>query len=137
MTGIEVAGLVLGAIPILFKAVDLSRDGIHRTGIAFRRRQYVGKLARALLLQQQILVETVKSLIIASGCVDIWRLEDDPLGYLNSKSLGEQVLDYLGPKNGLAFTGTLDQSHDIVKKIARNIAGLVPAIKVCFANILR
>src|SRR6266536_2879170 len=105
MSGIEAAGLLLGALPILFAAVDFSKDGIRRTGAAFRKRKYVEKLARALLLQQQILEETVKSVIIASGCEDIWRLDDDPLGYLKDESVREEVLDYLGAKNDAAFTG--------------------------------
>ncbi|KAH6677735.1 hypothetical protein B0J14DRAFT_475288 [Halenospora varia] len=129
MSGIEVAGLVLGALPILFAAVDFSKDGIHRVGAAFRKKKYVEKLARALLLQQQILEETVKSVLMASGCEDIWHFDQDPLGYLGDASVREEILDYLGPKNELAFTGALQQSCDIVKKIAKNVAGLVPTFK--------
>lgn len=134
MSGIEVAGLVLGALPILFAAVDFSRDGFSRAGLAFRKRKNVEKLARALLLQQQILEETVKSVIIASGCEDVWRLDDDPYGYLNDESVREEVLDYLGVKNDAAFTGALEQSSQAVRKIAKNITGLVPAFRVCSAN---
>ncbi|KAH8686130.1 hypothetical protein BGZ60DRAFT_396930 [Tricladium varicosporioides] len=129
MSGIEVAGLVLGALPILFAAVDFSKDGIHRVGAAFRRKKYVEKLARALLLQQQILEETVKSLLMASGCEDVWRFDQDPLSYLKNPTVREDVLDYLGTKNDAAFAGALQQSSDIVKRIAKNIAGLVPAFK--------
>lgn len=135
MSGIEIAGLVLGALPVLIRAVDLYKDGIRKAGTAFRKRKYVQKLARALLLQQQTLEETVKSVLIASGSENIWRLDEDPLGYLNEKSVREQVLDYLGAKNDVAFTGTLEQSKDIVKKIARNLAGLVPTFKVRSATI--
>lgn len=134
MSGFEIAGVVLGAIPVLIGAVDLSKDSFHRAGTAFRKRKYVQKLARALLLQQQTLEETVKSVVIASGCDDLWRLDEDPLGYLSNKSVREQVQDYLGPKNDTAFTGTLEQSNDIVKQIARNIAGLVPTYKVGSTN---
>ncbi|KAI9788455.1 MAG: hypothetical protein M1816_006891 [Peltula sp. TS41687] len=129
MPGIEIAGLVLGAIPVLIGAVDLYKDGIRRVGTAFRKRKYVEKLAHALLLQKQILEETVKSILIASGCEHIWRLEDDPVGYLSDEGVREQFLDYLGQNNHTAFTGTLEQSKYIVKKIARNIAGLVPELE--------
>lgn len=92
------------------------------------------KLARAVLLQQRILVETVKSLLIESGCEDVALLDDDSVGYLNDKSISSQVLDYLGSANSAAFSGALKESDDIAKKIARNIVGLVPAIKVCFTS---
>ncbi|KAI9645502.1 hypothetical protein NHQ30_006242 [Ciborinia camelliae] len=131
MSGIEVAGLVLGALPILFQAVDFYRDGIGRSLTALRKRKYVEKLSHALLLQQQILEETVRSVIVASGCEDIVRLDDDPLDYLNDEYLQEQVLDYLGEKNINAFNGTLEQSNTIVKKLAGSMAGFVPAFKVC------
>jgi len=131
MSGFEIAGVVLGALPILFKAVDFSKDSFSRAGFAFQKRKNVQKLARALLLQQQILEETVKSVLLASGCDDVWRLERDPYAYLTDENLREEVLDYLGIKNDAAFTGALEQSLHIVKKIAKNISGLVPLYKVC------
>lgn len=129
MSGFEIAGVVLGALPILFEAIDWYKNSIHRAGVAFRRRKHVDKLARALLLQKQTLEETVKSIIVASGCEDIWRLEDDPLGYLNDENVQSYIGRYLG-SNDSAFIEIIKQSNDVVKEIARNIAGLVPSYKV-------
>ena len=134
MSGFEIAGVLLGVLPILFEAVDLSKDGIQRSRILFRKRIYIERLALAVLLQQRTLAETVKSLLIESGCEDLALLDDDPVGYLNDKAIRSQVLDYLGLENNAAFSGALKQSDNIVKKIARNIAGLVPAVKVCFTS---
>jgi hypothetical protein len=92
MSGIEVAGLVLGALPILFTAVDCSKDGIHRVGAAFRKKKYVQKLGHALLLQQQILGETEKSVLMASGCEDIWRFDQSPLHYLGESKVREAAM---------------------------------------------
>ncbi|KAH7176145.1 hypothetical protein EDB81DRAFT_836293 [Dactylonectria macrodidyma] len=136
MSGIEVAGLLLGALPILFAAVDLSKDGIQRGIISFRKRHFVEKLALALLLQQRTLAETVRSLLIGSGYEDVSGLHDDPVGYLSDKSVKNQLLDYLGPENTAAFTGALRQSDDIVKSKARNITGLVPAFRDPTDNLL-
>jgi len=132
MSGFEIAGVVLGALPILFKAVDFSKDGFSRVGLALHKRKNVQKLARALLLQQQILEETIKSILLASGCEDIWRLDQDPYTYLTDDIVQDEVLDFLGVKNDAAFTGALEQSFHIVKNIAKNITGLVPSYKVCF-----
>ncbi|OCL00831.1 uncharacterized protein K441DRAFT_418293, partial [Cenococcum geophilum 1.58] len=75
------------------------------------------------------LIEIVKSLLIKSGYKDITLLDNNLVRYLNNKSISSQVLDYLGLVNSAAFSGALKESDNIAKKIARNIAGLVPTIK--------
>ncbi|KAH6867305.1 hypothetical protein B0T10DRAFT_572978 [Thelonectria olida] len=123
----EVAGIALGVLPILLRSVDAYRDSIRRVGTMIRRRKHVETLARALLLQQQILEETVKAVILASGCEDVQALDEDPFAYFNNDDVQEQLEDYLGPKNSMAFVGLLTTNNDIAKKVAKNISGLVPA----------
>ena len=132
MSGIEVAGLVLGTLPILFEAVDLYRVNISKGKDILRRRVVVRNLENALLLQQQTLVETVRSVLIKSGCEDAWRLDDDPVAILNDELVGEQILDYLGRTNYATFNWALRQSYDCVQRITRVLSGLVPAMKVSY-----
>ncbi|KAF6234026.1 hypothetical protein HO173_007856 [Letharia columbiana] len=127
MSGFEVVGIALGVLPIVLHSVDAYKDSIRRVGTTIRKRKHVEKLARALLLQQQILEETVKSVVLACGCENIGALEEDPFGYFSNEDVRERVEDYLGPKNSIAFVGLLTASNDIVKKVAENISGLVPA----------
>ena len=96
MSGIEVAGLILGAIPILFEAVDFYKQGIQKSKIFFRRRSIVGKLALALLLQQRTLAEIVKSTLAQSGCLDVERLESDPVRCLEDIEVKSRVSEWLG-----------------------------------------
>ncbi|RDW93384.1 uncharacterized protein DSM5745_00706 [Aspergillus mulundensis] len=131
MSGIEVAGLLLGALPILFAAVDSSRSTIERGRLFFRTRSYVKKLADALLLQQQILAETTRSLLLASGCSDVHLMENDPAGYLSQESIQDQLRDYLGPENTKALDATLSMSNEAVQKIASFLSGVVPGAKGC------
>ncbi|KAL4911447.1 hypothetical protein BDW74DRAFT_142924 [Aspergillus multicolor] len=131
MSGIEVAGLLLGALPILFAAVDSSKNTIDRGKLLFRTRSYVKKLADALLLQQQILAETTRSLLLASECSDVHLLEVDPAGYLSQKSIQEDLSDYLGPANARALNTTLNTSKEAVQKIASFLSGLVPGANGC------
>jgi hypothetical protein len=56
-----------------------------------KKRKYVEKLARALLMQQQILEETLKSIILASGCQDVISITEDSLEYFSSEDIQEQV----------------------------------------------
>ncbi|KAL1874522.1 hypothetical protein Daus18300_003541 [Diaporthe australafricana] len=129
MSGIEVAGLVLGALPILLKSVDTYRDSFRRFGTAFNKRKHVEKLARALLLQELTIRELIKSIILASGCEDVLALDEDPVGYLNNLDVQEQVEEYLGPKSTKFLIDELEDNSESVRKVARCISGLVPGAR--------
>ena len=130
MSGFEVAGVVLGALPILFAAVDFSKKNIGRGAVFFRKRRYVEKLALALLSQRQHLVEIIRSILNKSGCEDLSRLESDPIGYLKDDTVQGQVLDYLGEENFTALGGLILRCQDIIKLVAIKTANLVPSIQV-------
>ncbi|TPX12467.1 uncharacterized protein E0L32_006879 [Thyridium curvatum] len=123
----EVAGIALGVLPILLRSVDVYKESIRRVGTTIRKRKHIEKLARALLLQQQILEETVKSIILASGCDNVQELDEDPFAFFSDDDVREQVEEYLGSKNSIAFVGLLTANNESVKKVARNISGLVPS----------
>ena len=132
MSGFEIVGIALGVLPIVLHSVDVYKDSIRRVGTTIRKRKHVEKLARALLLQQQILEEIVKSVVLACGCENVGALEEDPFGYFSNEEVRERVEDYLGSKNSIAFIALLTANNDIVKKVAKNVSGLVPAHQVRF-----
>ena len=131
MSGIEAVGIALGILPIVLQSVDAYKDSIRRVATTIRKRKHVEKLARALLLQQQILEEIVKSVTLMCGCEDVSALEEDPFGYFNNEETRERVEDYLGSKNTVAFVDLLTVNINTVRKVAKNVAGLVPAHPVC------
>ena len=134
MSGIEAVGIALGVLPIVLQSVDEYKDRIRRIGTAIRKRNHVEKLARALLLQQQILEEVIKAVSLACGCENVDALEADPLEYFGDESVRERIEDYLGPKNSIALVELLKANNDIVKKVAKNLSGLVPAHQVGFPS---
>ncbi|KAK3998115.1 hypothetical protein QBC44DRAFT_375996 [Cladorrhinum sp. PSN332] len=137
MSGFEVAGLVLGAIPILFAAVDFSKKNIGRGAIFFRKRRHVEKLALALLSQREHLSEIIQSILVESGCKDLARLEEDPVVYLQDDEIQEQVLDYLGEETFTAFSGLILHCHETIKGIAMKTAYLVPGVQGPCDDLLR
>jgi len=132
MSGFEIVGVLLGVLPIVLQSVDLYKQSIRRVGTTIRKRKHVEKLARALLLQQQILEETVKSVVLACGCENIGALEENPFGYFSNKDVQERVEEYLGPNSSIAFIDLLTANNNVVKKVAKNISGLVPTQHVRF-----
>ena len=130
MSGFEVVGVALGVLPIVLRSVDVYKESIRRVGTTIRKRKHVEKLARALLLQQQILEETVKAVILSCGCENVGALEEDPFEYFSNSDIRERVEDYLGPKNSIAFIGLLTTNNNIIRKVAENLSGLVPGHQV-------
>ncbi|CAN9280599.1 unnamed protein product [Alternaria alternata] len=126
MSGIEVAGLVLGALPILVKAVEQYRGTIQAGMRFFKKRIYVEKLALALNFQKGVLTEALRKLLIHSGCSDVARLDVAPFEYLGDSQIQKHLHDYLGAEIDAALTTTLQQSLVTVRRIAINISGLVP-----------
>lgn len=132
MSGIEIAGLVLGSIPIIISAVELCQTGYEKSVVPFRRRRHVDQLCHALLLQQRILTETIRMLTVHSGCGDQEgvTLDDDPLGFLQNVHIHDQLLDFLGDANHKALIGSLQEITIALKGIANQLLGLVPTQKV-------
>ncbi|KAK3949102.1 hypothetical protein QBC32DRAFT_267492 [Pseudoneurospora amorphoporcata] len=129
MSGFEVVGVVLGALPILISAIEGWQKGKAKVTILLRKRRYVEKLALALYTHERSLSETVKSILIGSGCKDPLRLDDDPVGYLEDAAIRDQVLDYLGEEDFDAVSRLILHSCETVKRVAMRIAGLVPTIQ--------
>ncbi|KAL6897543.1 hypothetical protein GGI43DRAFT_96622 [Trichoderma evansii] len=128
MSTFEVFGIVLRTIPILISGTGfLASD---KSLVAFRKRQYVHKLANALLLQQQTVRETVRLIITRSGCNhDESLLNEDPLTYFQNKSIQAQVLDFLGDENYKALIGRLQDMQTTLEEVARHLDGIIPTHK--------
>lgn len=129
MSGIEIAGLVLGALPILFTALDAYKRDSSRLKSGFRKREHVKKLARALRMQAQILDALIKNILLQSGC----DLPPDPTelhSALSQRSIRETVDDHLGPKNVLVLTEALEDCLGCLRGTTAKVAGLVPSLKV-------
>lgn len=130
MSGFEVAGLVLGALPILIEAVKSYKNGIQTSKIFFRKKAVVNKLTLALLLQQETLAQIIKAILTQSGCNNIPEFDETPYKCLADAHVQENVLAYLGSSNLYVLNETLGQSYDTVRLVARNITHLVPMTEV-------
>ncbi|KAL6835398.1 hypothetical protein V8C40DRAFT_234285 [Trichoderma camerunense] len=130
MSTFEAFGIVLRAIPILISGAELWREGYDKGRLAFRKRQYVDKLANALLLQRQTVSETVHLIITRSGySYDEALLNEDPIAYLQNKKIQAQVGDFLGDENYKALTGRLRDMQITLEEVAKHLDGLIPSHK--------
>ncbi|RFU72524.1 hypothetical protein TARUN_9734 [Trichoderma arundinaceum] len=130
MSTFEIFGIVLRAIPILISGAERWREGYDKGLVAFRKRQYVDKLANALLLQRQTVSETVRLIITRSGySYDEALLNEDALAYFQNKSIQAQVLAFLGDENYKALIGRLRDMQTTLEEVARHLDGLIPSHK--------
>ncbi|UKZ45951.1 hypothetical protein TrVGV298_000146 [Trichoderma virens] len=130
MSTFEAFGIVLRAIPILISGAELWREGYDKGRLAFRKRQYVDKLANALLLQRQTVSETVHLIITRSGySYDEALLNEDPLAYFQNENIQTQVEDFLGDENYKALIGRIRDMQTTLEEVAKHLDGLIPSHK--------
>ncbi|KAK6499342.1 hypothetical protein TWF506_003970 [Arthrobotrys conoides] len=125
----EVTGVVLGALPIIYGAVRVYKDGKKGGSRFFQRRNGVRKLANSLLFHKGALTEVVRRLLISSGCEDVMDLDENPFDFLSDPDIQNQLHDYLGVETEFIFRTKLNEACRNIQKIARSIAGLVPGLK--------
>jgi hypothetical protein len=130
MSGIEIAGIVLGALPILFSALDGYRNSISRIGQGFRRRKTIEKLARALRMQRQTLLAIIKQIILESGCESLPTQDSEISSFLKEQETKARVSNYLGDENDAAFEDAVAQCFDSVSRVTARVASYVPTLKV-------
>lgn len=135
MSGLEVVGVILGAIPILVEGLKVYRSGIKTVGRGFRKRKIIEKLCRALLLQRGTLEELSKQVLLLSGC-------ELPAGFtfganapnvFGDPSVQRDVADYLG-SNFDTFIFMIKGCDTSVQRLLVKIAAMVPGVKVCSSS---
>ena len=77
----------------------------------------------------------MRSILVKSGCEDV-RIDDDPMGCLSEHEVQDQVSEYLGPENDVAFQTALEQMKETIQRLTCVFAALVPDVEVCY-NLLR
>ncbi|KAL9615829.1 MAG: hypothetical protein Q9160_009227 [Pyrenula sp. 1 TL-2023] len=130
MSGLEVVGVILGAIPILVEGLKVYRSGLKTVGRGFRKRKTIEKLSRALLLQQGTLEELLKQVLIKSGheLPADFAFGVNALSILSDTSVQDNIVDYLGT-NFDAFMDTIKECYAIFQKLVTKTATMVPSVK--------
>jgi hypothetical protein len=116
MSGVEAAGFVLAAVPIVLQLLEKYKEGIDRTAVIFRRRKHVEKLGHAL-------GANLKSLLLDSGVDGASDVLDDPFGVLRAVGVEETLEEYLGQENYRAYSYALLQCEKHVKEVTGGLEG--------------
>ena len=121
MSGFEVAGILLAAIPIVIESLKSANKG----KVLFKRQRHVDKLIHALQHQQACLVLTIKALFVRSGVVDFaedW--EKLPSLLQERADIREIMEDFLGTRTFAIYEHSVGQCEKAVSEIAKRIGGV-------------
>ena len=129
MSGIEVAGLVLGAVPVLIEAIEAYKKGFSKLKAGFRKRKIVEKLGRALIYQKSIIELITRSILVQSGCEDAAGASEPQLSLLLQESdTRAKVDEYLGKDNAKVFASAFQDCMTSICHATNRLASLVPEI---------
>ena len=130
MSGIEIAGIVLGALPVVFGTLDGYAAAMARIRRGLRKRKYVESLVRSLQMQKQTLEMIVKIVLVESGCHSSPPEDGEMVEFLKGQSVKECVKDYLGEQKDLAFIGAITECSESLYRAICKVAAYVPSLKV-------
>ena len=126
MSGLEIAGIVLGSVPILIEGLRIYKSSLKTIGKGFRKRKTVEKLSRSLMQQRDILEELLKQMLLSSGCSVPSNLEESFQTILCQEDIDESVADYLG-KSYDNVIYWIRECSDVLAGLAQKVARLTPS----------
>lgn len=119
----EVAGLVLGAIPLVISALQTYKDAKKLGGRFLNRKKHVEKLIRALQEQHGAL-ETILDWLFKA--IDEPYDESRVESYFEDADIRSKMIDYLGPGGSKSFDLALKRAQQAVEQITRSIKEFLP-----------
>lgn len=131
MSGIEVAGLVLGAIPLIISAIEHYESGLDRTKVFFKWQDVLEKARRDLWVQYSSYEMTLRLLLVdLSSEAELEELLSEPKSTLWDNP---ELVDGLRGKLGetyQVYVYTVQQMEGCVKTLARHLD--IDRPNVCF-----
>ncbi|KAL3476579.1 hypothetical protein BJX99DRAFT_270394 [Aspergillus californicus] len=127
MSGLEVAGVVLGAIPVVITAIDLYRQRQMR--IAFRSKEpYILRFIQALKAQQYLLQHDIEQILDGAGVDYDTSSNQITPSVFNDSAVRDAVNGYLGKNAGVYFDA-VQLCHMVLVEVVGGIEGLGPVSK--------
>ena len=127
MSGLEVAGVILGAIPIIISAIDKYKTTSQRLKWFRYKEPYIAQLIQSLkeqkfFLESDIIVTLKMSTDLESNEISNWLQKPDS-SLFEDPEIAEAVREYLG-EGYIQYKGAIDRCQCILEGIAKDISGL-------------
>lgn len=122
MSGIEVAGIVLGCIPLVISALEHYIEGVASIKRYVRYKEELESVRRRLLVEQDIYINTCDALL--EGLVPVNELDQylaDPGGELWRAPLLEERLKERLKRSYGSYTLTIRDMNDTLHELKRKL----------------
>jgi hypothetical protein len=128
MSGIEVAGLVLGALPILISALEGYSKGLQPLKTFFKgHKPQLMALIRCLKHQKFLFRQNMRRLLLAAAPIEEHDLakSEDVLTFMGRDDITKSVEQYLADDHSLDFfADILDEYKKYLEAIAGHLMGV-------------
>jgi hypothetical protein len=127
LTGVEIAGLVLGAMPLVISALESYRKGLNPIHDYFRYNSTLTTLCTRLKIQQVLYEDHLKRLLLSeSSPAEIQALFDDPnepsrIALWGSKEVEQKLRNKLGQQQFKTFMDVVQEMEGVMKKLMDNL----------------
>ena len=132
MSGFEVTGVLLGAIPLLIAALEQYKTTKSKLRGFRYKALYIDRLIAALEEQRVLIESDLRLLLAAVGYEDEYVTAlgaNTSRAFLESYEISREVGSFLG-LNHEPYTKRLENCRSSLEDIAKEIGGLTPASKV-------
>ena len=126
----EVAGLVLGAVPLAIVALRCYKSGKDFTSLVLNRKRHIESLARALQGYDAILELSLMRLLKAVEIYEAHHTRSDIPHLIQDAETIERMEEFLGVKGSEAFQNAVYQAQEVIQSIALGIKGFLPVDQV-------
>jgi hypothetical protein len=119
-TGVEIAGLILGSLPLVIEGLKLYQSGIKDLKRSIKYDQSLKKLIREVMEQKIGLADNLEKLLLAAGSASGINIafESDYWSALSTGPSGQAVRDYLGDSKWELFEALMEDFEASLLEIA-------------------
>lgn len=126
----EIAGLVLGAVPLVITALRCYKSGKDFTSLVLNRKRHIESLVRALQGYDAILELNLIWLLKAVATFEAHHTRSDIPYLIQNAETIERMEEFLGMKGSEAFQNAVLQAQEVIESVALAIKGFLPEDQV-------
>ena len=134
MSGLEIAGIVLGAVPLVISALERYKTGQSTLAAMIKYQGQLDRLLYQLKVQQTVFYFDILQLLRNAAIEEVEDRTDispeDCLSILQNNKNGGRLQEYLGIHYG-TFLDILQRYEDCLKKIAKKLKHIQRLPNVC------
>jgi hypothetical protein len=133
MSGFEIAGLVLGSLPLIIAAIEHYESSLDRAAVFFKWQDVLEKAIRELWIQHTSFEMTLRTLLVDhTSEAELDELLSQPKSVLwQSPALNQALRDELGAAYDV-YNSTVEEIEGYVRTLARHLD--IDRVNVCFKH---